>query len=116
MASSFVAITGYAFGITSLIAGVFSLLNPTQDAPAAWRPVEAGNAVAAIAMGIYYPLAAYQENITFFKFTVPMRLLTTSVFWYYDWKVPSVWEGTGAILTLIALMSGPNSAEKKRKN
>jgi hypothetical protein len=59
-------------------------------------------------MGIYYTLAAFQENRTFFYLTIPMRMLTSMVFWHQggDWKLASGWEGGGAILTAVALMLG----------
>jgi hypothetical protein len=67
-----------------------------------------GNSLAAIAMGIYYTLAAYQENRTFFYLTVPMRLLTSLVFWRQggEWKIAGAWEGGGALITAGALMVG----------
>jgi hypothetical protein len=67
-----------------------------------------GNSLAAIAMGIYYSLAAYQENRSFFKLTVPMRLLTATVFWGQGgmWKGAGLWEGVGAGLTGLALLLG----------
>ena len=67
-----------------------------------------GNALAAIAMGIYYSLAAWQENWTFFKLTVPMRCLTAFVFWDAgdQWKIAGIWEGLGAALTAAALLIG----------
>lgn len=67
-----------------------------------------GNSLAAIAMGIYYTLAAYQENRLFFLLTVPMRMLTSIVFWNQagGWKMASVWEGGGAALTAFALYIG----------
>jgi hypothetical protein len=59
-------------------------------------------------MGIYYTLAAYQENRPFFYLTVPMRLLTSAVFWGLGggWKIASFWEGGGAVLTAFALVFG----------
>jgi hypothetical protein len=67
-----------------------------------------GNSLAAIAMGIYYALAAYQENRAFFYLTVPMRSLTATVFWRQggQWKIAGLWEGGGAVLTAVALMVG----------
>ena len=80
-----------------------------------------GNSLAAIAMGIYYTLAAYQENDVFFALTVPMRLLSTAVFWSQSrglsagqsesesagaqaWMLAAAWEGGGAVLTAAALV------------
>jgi hypothetical protein len=104
------ALTVYAFGITAFLAGISSLIDPSSSAsqlnfPLACTPVARGNALAAIAMGLYYSLAAYQENTLFFAATVPMRLLTTTVFFAQGWTVPAVWEGAGAVLTGITLLS-----------
>ncbi|KAL6690012.1 hypothetical protein J3F84DRAFT_390544 [Trichoderma pleuroticola] len=98
-----------AFGITSFISGWASLISPnlmieSLNLPTGAIPAVKGNALAAIAMGIYYTLAAYQNNTTFFAATVPMRLLTATVFWAQDWKAASIWEGAGAVLTAAALV------------
>jgi len=68
-------------------------------------PLSAGTSLAATAMGIYYTLAAYQENRMFFVLTVPMRSLTAAVFWSYGsaWRPGAIWEGGGAMLTAVAL-------------
>ncbi|KAH8892601.1 hypothetical protein GQ53DRAFT_746083 [Thozetella sp. PMI_491] len=106
---SLAALSIYIFGLTCLVAGGSTLWDPTS-APAelgfssACIPVAKGNSLAAIAMGIYYMLAAYQENRKFFMLTVPMRLLSTMVFWNQGWAIPAIWEGSGALLTLGALM------------
>jgi hypothetical protein len=66
-----------------------------------------GNALAAIAIGLYYSLAAYQENRAFFIATVPMRLLAALIFGRHQgvWKTASFWQVFGAILTLGALIT-----------
>jgi len=66
-------------------------------------------------MGIYYTLAAYQENQTFFIATVPMRSLTALVFWRQAWIAPAVWEGGGAVLTAVALGLGYLGWTRKKK-
>lgn len=114
------AATIYAFGLTCLASGIYTLLDPTSAAAGlgfslACIPVARGNSLAAIGMGIYYTLAAYQENRTFFILTVPMRLLTTAVFWNQGWKLPSVWEGSGALLTLGALALGRRTVDGREK-
>ncbi|OCK77740.1 hypothetical protein K432DRAFT_384426 [Lepidopterella palustris CBS 459.81] len=113
------ALTVYAFGATSFLFGIINLLSPsttlsTLNLPAAALPAANGNALAAIAMGIYYTLAAWQENRAFFTLTVPMRLLTTAVFWWQGgaWRVPAVWEGIGAVSTGCALVWGRNLSSK----
>lgn len=104
------AYTIYAFGITSFVAGLQTLFTPhasleSFSLPTAALPAMTGNGLAATAMGIYYTLAAAQENKTFFLLTVPMRLLTTVMFANFagPWKLAAVWEGGGALLTLLAI-------------
>ncbi|KAI5455969.1 hypothetical protein BGZ63DRAFT_397207 [Mariannaea sp. PMI_226] len=117
MAPSHAALTIYIFGVSALIAGIVSLLYPFDEGAENCKPAAAGNALAAIAMGLYYSIAAYQENTVFFMATVPMRSLTTVVFWHYNWKGAAAWEGVGAALTLIALLirgkQGDSEGKKK---
>ncbi|TVY89783.1 hypothetical protein LAWI1_G003748 [Lachnellula willkommii] len=113
------AYTVYLFGLTAFIAGITHLLSPTSATTSLGLPNSCisatnGNSLAAIAMGIYYTLAAWQENRTFFKLTVPMRCLTALVFWGQDggtggqwrWRLAGVWEGGGALVTGCALLLG----------
>lgn len=67
-------------------------------------PAVRANGLAAIAMSIYYTLAAYQKNRLFFAASVPMRLLTTVVFLGQGWTAPALWEGFGAVVTAFALL------------
>ena len=104
-------ITISLFGISAFVIGLSSLLAPDtglsgQSLPGEALPAYYGNALAAIAMGIYYNLAAYQDNKAFFGLTVPMRLLTAVVFWSQGgmWKNAAIWESGGAVLTGGALM------------
>lgn len=97
---SFSALTIYLFGVTAFGAGVHNLLSSGSTS----TPEMKANSLAAIAMGIYYPLAAYQENRAFFIATVPMRSLSATVFWQQGWLEAAVWEGAGAALTGLALM------------
>lgn len=92
------AITILLFGATAFGAGLYSLTTTPNASPEA-----KANSLAAIAMGIYYPLAAYQENRLFFLATVPMRSLSATVFWYQEWTEAAVWEGAGAALTGLAI-------------
>ena len=112
-----------AFGVSSFAMGLITLANPESQAVQLDLPAGAsnsinGNGLAAIAMGIYYTLGAYQNNIPFFIATVPMRLLTTFVFWRQNWTLPAFWEGGGALLTAGTLLWGwsRNSLGKKEKN
>ncbi|UQC87768.1 uncharacterized protein CLUP02_13287 [Colletotrichum lupini] len=108
MAPNTARLTIFVFGLSSFAAGVHSLLRPHDslkalDLPAAALPAANGNALAAIAMGIYYTLAAAQDNRAFFLATIPMRLTSAFVFWRQDWGIVSGWEGGSAALTLLAL-------------
>ncbi|KAG6039846.1 hypothetical protein E4U41_002024 [Claviceps citrina] len=116
MTPSPAALTIYAFGLTCLIAGMNMLLR--QDlagVSTTCRVADAGNSLAAIAMGVYYGLAACQENRLFFMATVPMRSLTTAVYWGLGRYKLALWEGCGALLTALALMAGPLERETTRK-
>lgn len=119
---SYTAYTILAFGATSLLSGAYSLLFPdallsTFSLPASALPAARGNALAAIAMGIYYTLASVQENRAFFAATVPMRLLTATVFWMQGggWRVPSLWEGIGAGLTGVTLLLERNNRRTRKE-
>lgn len=104
------ALTIALFGVTALLAGLSSLLRPSVSLqllqlPLAALPSLYGNGVASTAMGIYYLLAAYQENKAFFIATVPVRFTTTVVLWTLsEWPTAAIWEGTGAALTAVALL------------
>jgi hypothetical protein len=103
--------TIYLFGASSLLAGLTCLAAPALVEPSAAThpetlPFIRANGLAATAMGIYYPLAAYQNNAAFFAATVPMRLLTTAVFWAQGWPGAAAWEGLGAVATALALSLG----------
>lgn len=108
---SYTSTTILAFGVTSFLTGGYTLVSPssvqsTLELPPSSLPATRGNGLAAIAMGIYYTLAAVQENRAFFVATVPMRLLTATVFWGQGggWRAASAWEGIGAVLTGVAML------------
>ena len=110
---SLAAFTIYLFGISAFAAGCYNLYYTEQamssfDISSACLTPMQGNALAAMAMGIYYSLAAWQENRTFFMLTVPMRFFTAYVFWDAggQWRVAGIWEGLGAALTAGALLIG----------
>jgi hypothetical protein len=119
----------YIFGFMSLISGVVLLLDPMLSPPLqqlplacqeACMPISRATAMAATAMGIYYPLLAWQENRAFFIATVPVRLLSSAVFIQGGpgWGVVSVWEGCGACATGAALLweyaRGRNTPQAKK--
>lgn len=109
--SSYASFTILAFGATSFFTGAYILLSPSLALsslclPPSSLPAIQGNGLAAVAMGIYYTLAAVQENRAFFAATVPMRLVTAMVFWVHEgrWKAVGAWEGIGAVLTGGAML------------
>ncbi|KAK4209796.1 hypothetical protein QBC37DRAFT_429775 [Rhypophila decipiens] len=115
------AMTISLFGASSALIGTNNLLSPTSalaslDLPSTAIAASNGLSLAAIAMGIYYSLAAYQDNRPFFVLTVPMRLLTATVFWAQGdaWRLPAVWEGGGALFTLGALIWDRSSRASMR--
>jgi hypothetical protein len=69
------------------------------------------SSMAALNMGVYYVLAALADWRAFFRWTVPFRLLTFTVFTVavLIGRAPSgflgvgVWEGMGAVVTGAAL-------------
>ena len=67
-------------------------------------------------MGLYYPLAAAQDNRAFFALTVPTRLLTTGGFVLQGWTVAAVWERVGAVLTAAALLVDRNNGRWQEIN
>lgn len=107
---SYAAYTIFAFGATSLLTGIYTLVFPgsmlsTLSLPDASLPAIRANALAAIAMGLYYTLAFVQGNQAFFAATVPMRMLTAVVLGLQGgyWIYVALWEGVGAGLTGIML-------------
>lgn len=113
MPHSLSALSIALFGISSFIFGLHNLLQPatglsTLNLPHDALPAYYSNGLAAVAMGVYYTLAAYQRNWTFFVLTVPMRSLTAVVFWNLGgmWKTAGVWEGGGAMVTGLCLLMG----------
>ncbi|NGO77389.1 hypothetical protein G6045_17225 [Streptomyces sp. YC504] len=69
------------------------------------------SSMAALNMGVYYVLAAASNWTAFFRWTVPFRLLTCTVFTLavLGDRAPAgfigvgLWEGLGAVATAIAL-------------
>ncbi|KAG5926143.1 hypothetical protein E4U42_003581 [Claviceps africana] len=105
MSPSPAALTIYGFGLTCLLAGAVNLARSLHRTSTTCQVADVGNSLAAIAMGIYYPLAAYQESRLFFVATVPMRGLTTAVFWGLGQHKLALWEGCGALATALALLA-----------
>ena len=107
---SVAAITIYAFGASAFNHGVNNLISPrkalaTKQLPDAALPALNGFSVAIIGIGIYYILAAYQENRVFFTMTLA-RFISARIFWAQGpaWRVIAAWEGVSALLTAVALV------------
>ncbi|KAF2744577.1 hypothetical protein M011DRAFT_470426 [Sporormia fimetaria CBS 119925] len=98
------------FGWSALTTGVLTLLRPSLTTVHLCLPLEAEPAVvasglAAIAMGVFYILAAVQENRAFFYLSLCTRGLTTCVMYNVGgrWMQVAVWEGFGVLGTLGAM-------------
>ncbi|MFF0744604.1 hypothetical protein ACFYVL_29815 [Streptomyces sp. NPDC004111] len=114
------------FGLLATSLGVVGLVAPDAQlalmglAPAPGT-VRAGNdqtltfltasSMAAVNMGVYYVLASLADWKAFFRWTVPFRLLTFTVFTLavVTGRAPAgflgvgIWEGIGAVATAVAL-------------
>jgi hypothetical protein len=108
---SIAALTIHIFGAVALFSGIAGLLNPSfhlqqLDLPAAAAPAIQASSLGAIAIGVFYILAAFQENRAFFKLTLLTRTLTA--IWAMrlggEWTVLGRLEGLGAIITACALV------------
>lgn len=107
------AYTIYAFGIPTLFLGLFSLYDPAPslerlNLPPGAAPSIQASSLGAVAVGVFYCLAAYQENRAFFKWSLLTRTLTTV--WALrmggGWTGLGVFEGLGAVGTAAALRFG----------
>ncbi len=103
------AVTIYLFGASAFYHGVSNLLSPRKALTAKQLPDSSlsalnGFSVAIIGIGIYYTLAAYQENTAFFVMTLS-RLISARIFWVQGpaWRVIATWEGISAGMTALAL-------------
>ncbi|QNS08853.1 hypothetical protein [Streptomyces xanthii] len=115
-----------AFGVLAAGMGVVGLAAPDAliaamgfaEAPAAGRAdgdhtltFLTASSMAALNMGVYYVLAAAADWTAFFRWTVPFRLLTCTVFTLavLGDRAPTgfvgvgLWEGAGALATAVAL-------------
>ncbi|MFG2550821.1 hypothetical protein [Streptomyces sp. NPDC048581] len=121
------------FGVLAAVMGVVGLIAPDAllTVMGFTRVGDAGRAegdhtlvfltassMAALNMGVYYVLAALSDWRAFFRWTVPFRLLTCTVFTLavLGGRAPSgllgvgLWEGLGALVTAAALRH-----DKRRK-
>jgi hypothetical protein len=112
-------LTMFVFGAMSFVMGVLGLVRPTMLLDLVGLEQVLGNSpflitssVAAVNMGAYYVLASLADLRAFFRWTVPFRLLTFSVFTggVLLGTAPSgvlklgLWELAGALLTGAALL------------
>ncbi|MEU0396714.1 hypothetical protein ABZ208_28790 [Streptomyces sp. NPDC006208] len=114
------------FGVLAAALGLLGLIAPDAliaamgfDSTAESRRAEGdhtlvfvtASSMAAVNMGVYYVLASLADWKPFFRWTVPFRLLTCTVFTLtvLSGRAPSgmigvaVWEGLGAVVTGAAL-------------
>ncbi|SDL10029.1 hypothetical protein [Nonomuraea jiangxiensis] len=121
---SFAGWTIAVFGILALALGLLGLVSPETllvmlgfevlDVRTAgdYTPVYmAASSMAAVNMGAYYVFAASADYTPFFRWTVPFRLVTFTVFTtlVVSGAAPAeffgvgLWEGLGAVITGFAL-------------
>ncbi|MFJ8719348.1 hypothetical protein ACIRD9_40255 [Streptomyces violaceus] len=112
------------FGVLAAALGAVGLVSPTaqlsllglaapgERAAGDFTPAfMTASSMAALNMGVYYVLAALADWRSFFRWTVPFRLLTCTVFTVaaLGGRAPDVfvgvglWEGAGAVATAVAL-------------
>ncbi len=114
------------FGALAAAMGIVGLISPDTlielmgfaPAPDGGRPdgdhtlvFATASSMAALNMGVYYLLAAGSDWTAFFRWTVPFRLLTFTVFTLavLGDRAPAgfigvgLWEGIGAVATGVAL-------------
>ncbi|MFE6334791.1 hypothetical protein ACFVOK_16475 [Streptomyces sp. NPDC057798] len=114
------------FGALAALLGIVGLIAPDAlltvmgftDAQGSERPegdhtlvFVTASSMAAVNMGVYYVLAACSDWKAFFRWTVPFRLLTCTVFTLavIGGRAPAgflgvgLWEGLGALATGMAL-------------
>jgi hypothetical protein len=101
------------FGAVGLIApeAVLTGSGFAADPPNSTRVFVTASAMASLNMGVYYLVAAATEWRPFFRFTVPFRLLTFTVFstLVVSGVAPgafigvALWEAAGAIATGVGL-------------
>ncbi|GAA3490992.1 hypothetical protein GCM10018987_50750 [Streptomyces cremeus] len=119
-----------ALGVVGLVAPDAQLALMGLETPAGGVRAEGdhtlmfltASSMAAVNMGVYYVLAALADWRAFFRWTVPFRLLTFTVFTLavVTGRAPAgflavgVWEGVGALATGIALRAETRKAARGR--
>jgi hypothetical protein len=104
------AITAYLFGVSAIYEGATILLAPrrglaAKQLPEAALPSLNAFSVAVTGIGMFYLLAAYQENKIFFLFSL-FRLPAAAIFAAQGpgWRPRAIWEGVATLLTAVALV------------
>jgi hypothetical protein len=120
--------TMFIFGVLALLLGLFALIRPefllsilgfsvvdrTARAAGDYTLVFlTASAMSSFNIGVYYILAALNDMRQFYKWTVPFRLITVTVFTIVvlSGLAPTrflgvaLWELTGAVATAVALRS-----------
>ncbi|KAH6634384.1 hypothetical protein B0J18DRAFT_17553 [Chaetomium sp. MPI-SDFR-AT-0129] len=103
------AITIYIFGATAIYQGASILLAPrhalaAKQLPESARPALTSFGVTISGLGIFYTLAAYQENRTFFALTL-FRIPAAIIFGAQGpgWRPMAVWEVFATLATAASL-------------
>lgn len=123
------------FGVLAAVMGIVGLISPDTlikamgfaAGPDAGRGdgdhtivFLTASSMAALNMGVYYVLAAASDWTAFFRWTVPFRLLTCTVFALavLGDRAPTgfiavgLWEGLGAVATAVALRADRRRAAR----
>ncbi|KAF4961364.1 hypothetical protein FSARC_10209 [Fusarium sarcochroum] len=117
---SLAALTIYIFGLSAFNHGVSNLVSQRKALAAKQLPESAlpalnGFSVAIIGIGIYYMLAAYQENRTFFAMTLA-RFISASIFWAQGpaWRIrQDIFE---RVITPLIIPTTPSESQHDRQD
>ncbi|MFJ3901801.1 hypothetical protein [Streptomyces sp. NPDC090025] len=124
------------FGVLAAALGVVGLVSPAATIGLmGLTPLPAGSraegdhtllfltasSMAALNMGVYYVLAALADWRAFFRWTVPFRFLTFTVFTVSvlidrapaGFLAVGAWEGLGALATALALRADARRADRE---
>jgi len=121
--SSLTSKTIAIWGSTCLLRGLTYVLLPTPALthfalPISAFPMSNEAGLRGVAIGVLYIIAGMQDNKPLAIATIPLRILTAIVFWLQsgdgtdvfaasnanNWKVASIWEGAGALVTGLAMV------------
>lgn len=115
--ASIAALTAYAFGISSTVGGAITLVDPqrildflglaSRARVATTGAITRSLGLAAVATGVFYITAGYQNNRTFLIISAPLRILTAGIFWREGpgpFRALGIWQGAGALMTAAGLL------------